>query len=53
MAELESASFKNTVKKAMITTFGLTSYLGLAYMIPDPVILGMFTTFSLSTVAGY
>lgn len=32
---------------------GLTGFVGLAMLNPDPVFLAMLTTFSLSVVAGY
>lgn len=41
------------MKSALGWSAGLSSYIGLSVLIPDPNILTMFTTFSLALVAGY
>ena len=51
--EIEARTKSVTLKKALTWTAGLLSYVGLGCVVPDPVLLTMFTTFSLSLVAGY
>jgi len=41
------------LKSALGWGIGLTSYLGMGMMLPDPAFLTMLTTFSLALVAGY
>lgn len=35
------------------TAAGLSSFVGLGWLCPDPTFLGMVTTFSLAVIAGY
>jgi NAD(P) transhydrogenase len=51
--DIGKQSFKNTVKKALGWSLGLSSFTGLAMIFPDPMFLTMMTTFSLSLIAGY
>lgn len=51
--ERSKVSFKETLKAAIGWGIGLSSYIGIACLMPDPTILAMMTTFSLSLVAGY
>lgn len=40
-------------KNAVGTAIGLSSFVGLGVLCPDPAFLGMVTTFSLAVIAGY
>ncbi len=51
--QIAERSYKDTLKSALGWGAGLTSYVGLACLVPDPLFLTMLTTFSLSIVAGY
>jgi hypothetical protein len=42
-----------TIKNAVATAAGLSSFVGLGVLCPDPAFLGMVTTFSLAVIAGY
>ncbi len=52
-AEVASLAYKSALRTAVRWGAGLSSFLGLAVLTPDPVFLGMMTTFSLALVAGY
>lgn len=41
------------MKNALATAAGLSSFIGLGAVCPDPAFLGMVTTFSLAVIAGY
>lgn len=41
------------MKTAVNWAFGLSGFVGLSMLNPDPAFLAMLTTFSLSVVAGY
>lgn len=41
------------MKNAIATAAGLSSFIGLGVLCPDPTFLGMATTFSLAVIAGY
>lgn len=45
--------FMGFVKNAIATGVGLSSFVGLGILCPDPAFLGMVTTFSLAVIAGY
>lgn len=51
--ELDKINYDETLKSALYWGAGLSSYVGLACLFPDPVFLTMITTFSLALVAGY
>jgi len=36
-----------------MSAVGLSSFVGIGVLCPDPVFLGMMTTFSLAVIAGY
>jgi len=48
-----SDPFTNFMKNAVSTAIGLSSFVGLGVLCPDPAFLGMVTTFSLAVIAGY
>jgi hypothetical protein len=45
--------YTSTIKNAVATAAGLSSFIGLGVMCPEPAFLGMVTTFSLAVIAGY
>jgi len=45
--------YKNTLQNASYSAMGLSSFIGIACLCPDPAFLGMVTTFSLAVIAGY
>jgi NAD(P) transhydrogenase len=45
--------FSNTLKTAVTTGTALASIIGVGALCPDPMFLGMVTTFSLAVIAGY
>jgi len=45
--------YTETLWNAIYTGAGLCSLVGLGVLNPDPVFLGMLTTFSLAVIAGY
>lgn len=53
LAVKNQASFRATLKSALGWGAGLTAYIGMGMMLPDPTFLTMLTTFSLALVAGY
>lgn len=46
-------TFSETLKNAIWSGIGLSSFIGVGVLCPDPVFLGMVTTFSLAAIAGY
>lgn len=51
--ELKRSTFIATIKRSLLWTAGIASYLGIAMLAPTPAFLAMLTTFSLALVAGY
>lgn len=45
--------WKATLKNAIATAAGLSSFIGIGALCPDPQFLSIFTTFSLAVIAGY
>jgi len=45
--------FSEFAKSALGAAVGLSSFVGLGVLCPDPAFLGMVTTFSLAVIAGY
>lgn len=45
--------YNSTLKNAIATAAGLSSFVGIGALCPDPSFLGMVTTFSLAVIAGY
>lgn len=45
--------YKETLKSAIFTGMGLSSFIGIGALCPDPSFLAMMTTFSLAVIAGY
>lgn len=45
--------FSVFLKNSIMTGVGLTSFIGIGVLCPDPAFLGMVTTFSLAVIAGY
>jgi len=46
-------TYQDTFKSAIMGAMGLGSFIGLGVLCPDPVFLGMVTTFSLAVITGY
>lgn len=51
--KIEENPFNETLKSAFYWGAGMSSFVGLACLYPDPAFLTMVTTFSLALVAGY
>ena len=51
--ELNKINYDETMKSSLYWAAGLSSYIGIACLFPDPAFLTMVTTFSLALVAGY
>lgn len=49
----QSDPYTDTIKNAVSTALGLSSFVGIGALCPDPAFLGMVTTFSLAVIAGY
>ena len=45
--------FNSTLKNALSAGAGLSTFIGLGVLCPDPAFLAMVTTFSLAAIAGY
>jgi hypothetical protein len=41
------------MKNAVASAIGLSSFVGVGVLCPDPAFLGMITTFTLAVIAGY
>jgi len=46
-------TYQETLKKAVGAAVGLSAFIGLGVLNPDPAFLAMVTTFSLAVIAGY
>lgn len=44
---------KDTLYSALMSAAGLSAFIGVGALCPDPAFLGMVTTFSLAVIAGY
>lgn len=49
----EDSPYTQTLKSSLYWGAGMSSFVGLAFLYPDPAFLTMVTTFSLALVAGY
>jgi len=53
VVEVKKDPFGETMKNAVLAGIGLSSFIGIGVLCPDPAFLTMVTTFSLAVIAGY